>query len=109
MPTDSGYPDSAPAIDQLLETLCHPVRREIIDYFENVSESKTGSVPELTAHLTSRLPSATDESIRVELSHVHLPKLGKRGWLDYGSESGHIEYHGHPEARALLDDVRAIF
>lgn len=58
MPTDSGYPDTAPAIDQLLETLCHPVRREIIDY---------------------------------------------------GSESGHIEYHGHPEARALLDDVRAIF
>jgi hypothetical protein len=109
MPSESCYPEKAPAVDQLLETLCHAVRREIIHYFENVSESETASLTELTARLTSRIPSATDESVRVGLRHVHLPKLSRRGWLDYDSDADHVEYHGNGDARPLLGEVRAVF
>jgi len=109
MSPKSCYPDKAPVADQLLDTLCHAARREVIHYFENCSGSETASLADLVERLTSRMPSATDQSIRVELSHVHLPKLSRRGWLDYDSDTGHIEYHGHTDAKQLLGELRAVF
>jgi hypothetical protein len=109
VPTDSSYPDKSAAIDQLLDTLASPIRREVIRYFENVSETDVGSTDELVAHITSHIPSMTAETVRIELRHVQLPKLSERAWLDYDSQAGRVQYHGHQTATQLLEEVRGVF
>lgn len=109
MSTKACYPDKAPIVNDLLETLCHPVRREIIYYFEQTVESEDAALDELVGRLVERMPSQTDEQLRVTLRHRHLPKLADRGWVEYDPDTGQVVYTGHETAKQLLNEVHAIF
>ena len=109
MPTNFSSPDQGPVVDDLLQTLCHRVRREVIRYFEESTERGDATLPELVAHLDERLPAETEERLRIKLTHTHLPKLEKRGWLDYDPDTGHIVYNGHDAAKQLLSELHALF
>ena len=104
-----GYPDESQTVDTLLDTLCHPVRREVIYYFERVAEDEHTDLSALVQQLEARLSSETDEQIRLKLAHSHLPKLAQRGWLEHDADTGDIRYHGHDSAKRLLRDVHDIF
>lgn len=97
-----------PAADTLLETLKHPIRRATIRYFEHGSASKT-TLDELVTHVTTVHPAESSTDIRIQLVHNHLPKLVARGWLEYDSETGEIQYYGHETADQILDELRTIF
>lgn len=109
MVAEECYPEKAPTVDRLLDTLRDPIRREIVHYFENLAESPTSTLDDLAAHLAERMPAHAYETLLVVLPQTHLPKLESRGWLDYETRSGRITYHGHGEAERLLGDVRAVF
>ncbi len=96
------------AVDDLLDTLRHPMRRVTIRYFERRA-SPVASLDELVAHVADARRSDSQDEVRIQLVHNHLPKLADREWLEYDLERGEVRYRGHDGADQLLDEVRGIF
>lgn len=96
-------------IDGLLQTLSHPVRRDVIRYFENRQNGTTASLEELVAHLESQESTKTSDELWRTLYQVHLPTLQSGGWLTFDTERESVSYHGHEEAEQLLGQLHAIF
>lgn len=94
-------------VDEVLETLSHPIRREIIRYFESQSTGTTASLEELVTHLKSR--ESTQDGLWKTLYQVHLPTLQSRGWLEFDTKSKIVSYHGHEEAEQVIGDIHAMF
>lgn len=109
MSVEDCYPNKAPKVDKLLQTLSDSVRREIIHYFENHTVKQTASLDELVAHIENRIPAKPIEDLWILLSQDHVPSLEARGWLEFDAESNVIRYHGHDEAARLLKDVLDVF
>ena len=103
------YPDKAPEVDRLLDTLSDNLQRELIHYFENVATEDTASLEDVVAHVDGRVPATDPEELAKLLHHVHLPKLAERGWLEYDVRSETIRYRGHDDAEALLTEVLEVF
>lgn len=103
------YPEKSPKIDDILDTLAHHLRREVIHYFENVTTDDVASIGAVTAHIDGRIPTTDSSEVRAALHHAHLPKLEARGWLDYDARNGDIRYHGHEDAEQLLSEVVDVF
>ncbi|GGN93536.1 MULTISPECIES: DUF7344 domain-containing protein [Haloarcula] len=103
------YPNKAPAINDLLDTLSHHVRREIIHYFEDCLEEDTAEVAELVTYIENRVPDQCRKQVRVQLHHTHLPKLTSRGWVDYDRETEQIRYHGHENAEFFAGEIYDMF
>ena len=103
------YPEKAPQVDDLLDTLSHHIRREIIQYFETHAEADTASREELVEHLLARTPETTRTDVEIQLTHKHLPKLAERGWIEYDPRSKQIRYHSHSTAPLLLGELHALF
>lgn len=96
-------------VDEIVDTLCHPVRRDIIADFEDRSPETTMTLEELVAHQADRLPDRSRDRLSMELQQIHLAKLESGGWLDYDTRSGLITYHGHPEAERVMRDLLRVF
>ena len=109
MGTSHCYPEKAPKVNLLLDTLSNNINREICHYFENHASSDTATLDVIVTHVTNRVPGVAPTNIRTKLHHVHLPKLEERGWLDYDPHSRTIRYHGHEHAERLLSDLLAVF
>lgn len=106
---EAYYPDKAPKIDTLLDALGHHLRREIIYYFENCTESETATFQEVLTHIHDRLPDTMHEQLEVKLAHNHLPKLADRGWLEYDPRTKQIRYFGHESAASLIRELPVLF
>ena len=108
MTTEDPSNVDAAEIDALLETLCHPLRREIIKYFENCSETETAALEELLGHLEEELSIETRERAKMQLLHQHLPKLSETEWLAYDPDSDAVQYYGNDEAKRLIEDIQQL-
>lgn len=109
VPMGECYPEKAPKVDELLQTLSNSIRREIIHYFENHNEGTMASLEELVAHIDNRMPTKTTDELWVTLYQAHLPKLQSKGWLEFDTRSDTITYHGHHQAEQLLREVHGVF
>lgn len=109
METAPCYPEKAPKVDRILDTLSSSLRREIIHYFENDSHGMTTTVEELVAHLDEQVPDYDREELATVLLHNHLPKLQSREWLEFERRSESIRYYGHDSAEQLLREVAEVF
>ncbi|UPV99010.1 hypothetical protein M0R88_10780 [Halorussus gelatinilyticus] len=49
------------------------------------------------------LRGETARSVRIDLAHVHLPKLDDAGLVAYDHDSGRVRYRGDPTVEQLLD------
>jgi hypothetical protein len=99
------YPDKAPTTNRLLDTLRQHLRREVIHYFENIESTDTATLEEVAEHIGPRVPDMDRESVVLELTHKHLPKLESNGWVEFDTRSHHIRYLGHDSAEALLTEL----
>lgn len=95
--------------DELLKTLAHPLRREVIHYFEARGEKRSAALDDLAVHLDRRFPAKDHDQLRATLYQVHLPMLHSRGWLVFDPETASVTYEGRREARSLLSEVKEIF
>lgn len=109
MTVDRGSSHGEAEVDELLQTLSHSVRREIIRYFENRPAGTSASLEELVAHLKSRESTKTRDGLWKTLYQVHLPTLQTRGWLEFDPEFEVVSYHGHEEAERLMRDIYEMF
>lgn len=108
MASQPCYPEKAPKVNQLLDTLSHHLRRELIQYFET-HDDETAALDDVVTHIEQRVPTETSETLHMKLNHNHLPKLAERGWLDYDTRSEQIRYHGHDRGKRWLEEVRTVF
>jgi hypothetical protein len=104
-----GYSLGEMDVDGLLQTLSHPVRREVIRYFEERSDQTTVSLDELVAYVECQDSAKMTDGLWKTLYQVHLPTLQSQGWLEFDNERETVSYHGHEEAEQLLGEVYAIF
>lgn len=109
MTTDDGPTHGDTGVDELLQTLSHSARREIIRYFENQPAGTTATVAELVTHIKGRDSTKTADGLWKTLYQVHLPTLQSRGWLELDTESETVSYHGHEKAEQLLGDMHDMF
>jgi hypothetical protein len=109
MTPDCRDPDRGSTMDTLLDTLNHSVRRELIRQFETREGEGVISVRELAAAIAHEHPSKTESDLRVQLVHVHLPKLADRGWVEYDADAGRVRYSGHETGTQLLEELQELF
>ena len=106
-PNDSSTVDAS-EIDTLLETLSHPLRREIIRYFENCAETETAALEDLLGHIEQEVQSETREQTKIQLVHQHLPKLSETEWLEYDPGADAVQYYGKDEAKQAIEDIQQL-
>lgn len=46
------------------------------------------------------------EAVRIDLHHVHLPRLADAGIVDYDQRQGTIRFSGHPSLEEFLEHTR---
>lgn len=109
MSSKSCYPNKAPVVDNVLETLSNSIRREVINYFESGNHGESAHVEELATHISNRVPSKDGGQLKTELHHQHLPKLDTTDWLEYDCRQGDVRYLGKERAKRLIGEVHAIF
>lgn len=109
MTEEDGSSNGERGVDELLRTLSHPVRREIIRYFEKQPAGTTASLEELVAQIKSRRSTEPRDVLFKTLYHVHLPKLQSRGWVEFDTESELVSYYGHETAEELIGNIYDIF
>lgn len=102
-------PEESLAVNNLLDTLSHHVRREVIFYFEQTTTDTTATLDELIKHVEPEVPLTTREELRVSLPHAHLPLLEARGWLEYDTQSEAIQYHNRDDDAEYLSELTSIF
>jgi|AntDeeMinimDraft_5_1070356.scaffolds.fasta_scaffold69937_1 hypothetical protein len=103
------YPNEAPAVNRLLDTLSNPRRRELIHYFESRSQIRADSLDTVVSHIDGRMPSASQTELETSLHHKHIPKLEARGWIDYDARGEEIRYYGNEGAEEVLQELLSAF
>lgn len=93
----------------MFETLSQNLRREVIHYFENHTDSDSAPLSDIVTHIERRVPQSDRESIRTALHHQHLPLLHDRGWIDYDTRQSDIHYHGKESAEEFLTEMASVF
>lgn len=109
MPASECYPEKAPEVDTLLDTLSNNIQREVIHFFENFTTEDTASLDTLVSHIDGRVPSTDPTMLQTDLHHQHLPRLDARGWIEYDTRNKDVRYWGHERAEPLLADLKDVF
>jgi hypothetical protein len=101
--------DKAPS-GELMGVLAHPLRRDIMRYLIERNE-KEADLGEIVKYLSGRDAnpdqSINHEQIALKLHHVHLPKMGEAGVIDYDHAERTVEYHGEDSRGRYLKIFRA--
>jgi len=113
-------PADDPALDRVFDVLADERRRDVL-YFLQKGADDTANVETLADHLAGSESSERDDSetagesdrsetidereqtIAIQLSHVHLPKLDAADVVEYEPDSQTVEYEGDETPEALLD------
>lgn len=109
MGQDRCHLDEAQQMDELLDSLSHHHRREVIRYFENATSAESATIEDIASHIAQRVPEVNQENVAVQLSHAHVPNLQSCGWVDYDHRTQHVRYRGHDSAEELLSELASIF
>jgi len=100
-----------PAHD-LLDALAHGRRRTVCETLAG-ADQKFLPLDELSERVVARHHDGADgsvdpQAVRVELHHVHLPKLDEAGLLEYDHEINTVYYEPHPVVESIADGARPL-
>lgn len=84
-------------VDALHRCLEHPLRRAVLCTLAEQTEEVT--TLESLVDALDETPAGGEDQLRVELHHVHLPKLSTLDAVDFDYRSGAVRFH--PESPAL--------
>lgn len=91
--------------DDVLSVLAVETRRYALRYFLESAEH-TATLDDVAGYVAGRLGNLSEESrqrTRINLHHVHLPKLASAGLVDYESRTSTVRYRGHPFAEKIVE------
>ena len=101
-------------LDRILRALSHPRRRLLLYYLrENDPVDIEDAAAQIAAWERGETPDDVPEeakgNVLTSLYHGHVPKLTKRGIVDYDQRSGAIRFQDPPEElETLLELARSI-
>ncbi|PSH01067.1 MAG: hypothetical protein BRC30_00215 [Nanohaloarchaea archaeon SW_7_46_7] len=97
------------SLDDTLQVLADEKRRDMLYALEN-SDSDSFTYSEVIDALREGGEEIEDyrERLRLEMSHVHLPKMEVNGLVDYDEGSEVITYESNEEIRELLGLVEEL-
>jgi len=96
-----------PAHD-LLDALAHERRRSVCEALA-AADREFLPLEELTERVAARDHDGADpQTVRVELHHVHLPKLDEAGLLEYDYELNTVCYESDPVVAAIADGAEPL-
>lgn len=88
--------------DSVLSVLAVEARRQVVRYFVESSD-RTATVDELTGYVAKRLDDRSRQHVRLNLHHVHVPKLANAGLVEYNPQALTVRYRRHPVAERLVE------
>ena len=106
--------DRQASIDELLSTLSHRRRRDVL---YALSENEVMDAESLATRIAAseadcppeRIDADDRKSVLIELSHVHLPKLADRRAIEYDRRSGAVRWSApSDDLESLLDCCRRL-
>lgn len=103
-----GGSADANRIDDVLQALSHPTRRDVIECLIDCPQ-ETMTLDELAENLMARrdVERYNDRhGLEMMLHHVHVPKLADHQVVEYDSRTRRVRYRGNAEFETLLDNVR---
>lgn len=91
--------------EKIFELFSARQRCLIFAYLENTDDGRA-SVSGLVSYV-SQHPCADDSpsDVKIQLQHVHLPKIAEAGLLDYDCDGDNVQYIGHPLVEDCLEVV----
>lgn len=94
-------------VDRVLEVLQHRLRREVIEYFQDVSQ-RTVAVDELVDHLARDWPGdpPSRDRLSVVLYHHHLPRLADAGVVEFDPERDSLRYRPDADIEEWLTRIQ---
>ena len=97
---------------EILEALAHGRRRSVCKVLA-AADREFLSLEELSERVTANGENRPSDSadvrpVRVELHHVHLPKLDEAGLLEYDHRVHTVYYEKDPVVEALADGARPL-
>lgn len=105
--------DGGPTLlDRIFRSLAHPRRRCVLYYMREEQQADLDGVAAVVAAWeedveTDDVSAETREQIRLELCHVHLPKLKDYGLVEYDHRSETVRYNCPPDALDEVVDIAA--
>ncbi|WP_227773456.1 DUF7344 domain-containing protein [Haladaptatus pallidirubidus] len=103
-PPQTGHPstrDLTPSIAS--NVLANATCRTAIQYF-SATETDVTDLDELVDYVHEEVATITaPEQARIELVHIHLPKLADYDVIEYDERSEVIRYRSYPQLEAILD------
>ncbi|MFP9062059.1 hypothetical protein ACLI4R_16275 [Natrialbaceae archaeon A-chndr2] len=105
----SSRREGAISPNTVLAAVANEHRRAILDALDNASE-KTLAYDVLVDRVADRVrdegakreAAEHRQRVRIELHHIHLPKLSEARIIDYEAETGHVQFVGGELERNLL-------
>ncbi|GAA0669915.1 ArsR family transcriptional regulator [Natronoarchaeum mannanilyticum] len=96
-----------PAHD-ILDALAHGRRRNVCEVVA-AAEREFLPLEEVSERVASRDHDGADpQTVRVELHHVHLPKLDDAGLLEYDHELNTVRYESDPVVESIADGAEPL-
>lgn len=97
--------------DEIFGLLAASERRRVLQYLTDTDSLAT--IGELAAAIdrdgaTTTDTGSEDDRTRIELYHVHLPKLADAGLLDLDERHGSVRYYPDDQVEALLDATSSL-
>lgn len=93
-----------PALGSMFQCLADERRRHVLGYFQN-NDGETASCDDLADHVIEqqkRSSSADRETVTIDLSHRHLPKLADHGVVEFDRRTRRVQYRGDGEIETVL-------
>lgn len=82
--------------EHLFSLVANSRRRTVLQYLRSL-DTETATLSELVDHVVASEPEGESERevLKIELHHVHLPKLADGKLLEYDARSNTVRYHGN--------------
>lgn len=98
--------------NDLLEALAHARRRSVCEVLAT-ADREFLPLEELSERVASRRHDGADgpaepRAVRIELHHVHLPKLDEAGLLEYDHETNTVYYESDPVVESIADGAEPL-
>lgn len=97
--------------DEVFGLLAARERRRVLQYLTNTEGSAT--IDELATALdredaATTGPGTDPDRTRIELYHVHLPKLAEAGIVDLDERHGSVRYYPNDRVESLLEATSSL-
>ena len=96
--TEQEQPHS---LDSLFKLLSDHHRRLLLQYFLH-QETATATLDDLVRYISQHDDETTDEHIRLQLTHTHLPMFIDYGVLEKEQQDKTVSYAGSDQLESLL-------